>query len=519
LLAFEPATNISDDSLPLKLGRDEDFARVRSCLQSAGFDETNLCRHLKIEALCDFEKVNPGAFQASPDESPALVWLTRLFFLLQDVPACADQVAVSAEALDSMQALGLIGPADSSPLEPDQAAGPRFRSRVWLYPVAGFFLASDRDKTRPDAVFPAVSPLTFRFLRRLDDSPVSASLELCCGTGAAALVLSRNSQKVVASDVSARAAHFARFNFRLNHCDHAQAVESDLYSALGGQTFDRIVAHPPYVPSVSNLVVWRDGGETGETAIRKIVEGLRQHLRPGGAFFSACGGFDTIESGFEHRVRHWLGDGHAAFDVLLGVDFEKSPWHLATELAGGAVNGSNDTLRRLLDGFASFGARNFVIGALYIERRVEADAGPVPPLTLRKQLSLSADGGCFRRYLGMLRWLGRMGGPNALQSLQPRLADGFLVRISHQIQHQELVPVSFVAETTEPFRTETRLEAEMIDALCRCDGQTRLLELFAAARQANRLPEHVDLLTFLKFAVKMMELGYLQVAEPAGGTD
>lgn len=517
--AFEPATHLSDDSLPLTLGREEDFARVRSCLQKAGFDETNLCRVLKIEALCDFEKVDPNTFEASSDEAPALVWLTRLFFLLQDVSACTDQNAVPAEALDSMQALGLISPAHFGPAEAGEAAGHGFRSRVWLYPVGSFFLASDRDKLRLDAVFPAVSPLTVRFLKRLDNTPVSDSLELCCGTGAAALALSQNSRRVIASDVSARSAHFASFNFRLNCCDNAGAVESDLYAALGGQTFDRIVAHPPYVPSVSNSVVWRDGGETGETAVRRIVQGLQQHLRPRGAFFSACGGFDTIESGFEQRVRSWLGDGHAAFDVLFGVDFEKSPWHLAAELAGGAIHGANETLRRLLDAFASFGAKNFVIGALYIERRPEAEASPVPPLTLRKQLSLSADGGCFGRYLGMLRWLAGLGSPSALQSLQPRLADGFLVRISHQIRNQELLPVSFVAETTQPFRVETRLASGMIDALCRCDGQTCLIDLFTTARQAEILPEHVDLLTFLKFAVKMMELGYLEVAEPAGGAD
>ena len=67
---FEPeqAANISEGYLPLNLGRDEDFGRVRSCLQSAGFVEANLCRILKIETLSDFEKLNPDAFTADPEE-------------------------------------------------------------------------------------------------------------------------------------------------------------------------------------------------------------------------------------------------------------------------------------------------------------------------------------------------------------------------------------------------------------------------------------------------------------------
>lgn len=105
--------------------------------------------------------------------------------------------------------------------------------------------------------------------------------------------------------------------------------------------------------------------------------------------------------------------------------------------------------------------------------------------------------------------------PKALESLRPKLTASFQVRVSHQVQGQELRPVSFVAETTEPFRAETRLESEMIEILCRCDGQASLIDLFTAARQTATLPEHVGLETFLKFAVKMMELGYLELSEPA----
>jgi len=259
--------------------------------------------------------------------------------------------------------------------------------------------------------------------------------------------------------------------------------------------------------------VWRDGGETGEATIREIVKGLGQHLRPGGTFYAACGGFDTMESGFEQRVRSWLGEEHAAFDVILGVDIEKSPWQLAAELTGGTVTGSNENFRGLVEAFASLGARNFVVGALYVERRLEVEDNPLPPFTLRKQLSLSADGACFRRFLHRLRWLGRLGESSSLQSLKPVLAANVQVRVSHQVENQALLPVLFVAEMTNPFRAETRLESEMVEILLQCNGKTSFVELFQGARQARTLPEHVTLENFLRFGTKMMELGYLELSE------
>jgi SAM-dependent methyltransferase len=511
---IEQAGANSADSLPLALAEREDFNRVRSYLRRIGFVEANLCRILKVESLSDFEKINPESFTADRREPAVLVLLIHLLFLLQDVPANDVLNLIPGEVLGSMRALDLVGSADpQSPCESGMEVRHYLRSQVWLYPVGDFLVASDRDKNRPDAVFPAISSLTFRFLRRLDNVAALKSLELCCGSGVAALALSSSCEQVISSDISPRSTHFASFNFLLNGCSNAQAVESDLYSALSGQTFDRIVAHPPYVPSLSNLVVWRDGGETGEGPIRKIVEGLGRHLRPGGSFYAACGGFDTMESAFEQRVRSWLGPGDAAFDVVLGVDFEKSPWQLATELAAGTVTGSNEDLRKLLEAFASIGARNFVMGALYIERRPEVEVSPLPPFTLRKHLSPSADGACFRRLLAMLRRLGALGGVNALQSAKPRLAANVQIRISHLVQDQALHPILFVSETTEPFCAETRLESGMVEILLQCDGKTSLVELFQAAQQARNLPEHVTVETFLKFATKMMELGYLELSE------
>jgi methylase of polypeptide subunit release factors len=69
------------------------------------------------------------------------------------------------------------------------------------------------------------------------------------GTGIAALVAAqKDAAHAWAFDITARATHFAEFNRRLNAIPNVTAAEGDLYAPAGGQTFDRIVAHPPYLP-------------------------------------------------------------------------------------------------------------------------------------------------------------------------------------------------------------------------------------------------------------------------------
>src|SRR5437667_234719 len=89
-----------------------------------------------------------------------------------------------------------------------------------------------------DVVFPALDAGTLRFLGIIPRSSTAEALDLCSGTGIGALVLSRHAQRVVAADITARAAHFARFNALLNGCPNVAVAQGDLYAAGrgGGRT-------------------------------------------------------------------------------------------------------------------------------------------------------------------------------------------------------------------------------------------------------------------------------------------
>lgn len=42
-----------------------------------------------------------------------------------------------------------------------------------------------------------------------------------------------------------------------------------LYDAMPEDMFDQIVAHPPYAPSLTESLVWRDGGRPGYSQLAK----------------------------------------------------------------------------------------------------------------------------------------------------------------------------------------------------------------------------------------------------------
>ncbi len=87
----------------------------------------------------------------------------------------------------------------------------------------------------------------------------------------------------MASDITPRCAHFARFNARLNGVEDSVDVRvSDVWESLGDAQFDLIVAHPPYVPALSHRFDFRDAGGDGEHVTRRIVEGAPAHLARGG---------------------------------------------------------------------------------------------------------------------------------------------------------------------------------------------------------------------------------------------
>ena len=163
----------------------------------------------------------------------------------------------------------------------------RVVSNVLLYPAESLLIASDvaalpdGDGARWwDLVYAAITTNTKNFLSTMPRRPCKAFLDLCSGTGVAALAAASTfADHAWAIDVADRSTQFASFNARLNDVNNVTIVSGDLYAPVAGLTFDRIVAHPPYVPARETRMVYRDGGSDGEGVTRRIIARLTSLLR------------------------------------------------------------------------------------------------------------------------------------------------------------------------------------------------------------------------------------------------
>ncbi len=501
-----------DQTFPLHLGRPEDFARVRSLLRDAAFDAEHICGALGITSLADLGSARPDQLVEAAREATAFPLLVRLFLLVEAIARPAVERTLGVPAIESLLALDLLrrdAGTDGSAV---------YFAPVLLYPVANVIIASDRHENPdgspfvapPDVVFPAIFSGTLRFLRVIPTSPADDALDLCSGTGIGALALSGHVRRVVASDLTARATHFARFNRLLNGCDNVEVLQGDLYEPVAGRTFDRIVAHPPYVPALSASQIFRDAGDTGESILQRIVAGLPQHLRPGGTFVAVSAGWDTAAATFEQRIRQWLGDHAAEFDLVFAQNEAMSPEQVARRLADKAVVQDVGAQQRLEARFAEAGLERNVYGAIAL-RRVGAGADPV---TARPRMGEHTDGSALEWALGWHRWraAGEAAGEldRAVLDATMRLGTALQVKALHVVEAGRLVRDSIVLESERPFVASTKIEPWMLPLVADFGPGRRARDVYARARDGAGLPEGFTAQDFATLVAAMVERGYLE---------
>jgi SAM-dependent methyltransferase len=504
------------DSFPLRLASPEVFAQARQGLHAAGFDEGTLCRVLNIASLAELASIRRAEVDFSKTP-PALVIAIKLFLFGEAITREEFEGGWVVSGRDALAKLDLVR---TDPCVAQCSPAPlHCSSPVFLYPVDDFLIASDRQShpdgspfvAPPDMVFAAIFPGTRRFLRGIPSRAAVDALDLCSGTGIGALKSSRHARHVIAADITERSAHFTRFNAALNGCANVTASTGDLYGAVAGRRFDCIIAHPPYVPSLGDKMIFRDGGETGETILRRIVEGLPEHLRPGGTFYAMGVGLDTRESSFEARVRGWLGDAHREFDVVFAAGDEKSPEKAVQDIVARGKHIASLDPRQLLRVFENLATLRLVYGALVIRRR---GTEVCEPLTARPRLSVETTGDDMEWWLDWRSRRTRPGHVESLQDTRPALSPHLQVKVTHIVANGVLTPAEFFLESSRPFATVTRVDPWVTPLLARFDGQRTAREVHALAHAAEEIPASFGLGDFAKLLALLIERGCLVLDTP-----
>ena len=485
---------------PLKVGTVDQFRTVRNILERSNYTESAICERLKLESIYEFRSTLELETK-SRTINDALDLLIALFMDGESV--LEDQLTglLTPAALENFEALGLIGRDDDYP-------GKCFTT-AFLYPVESVYIASDRtipanQKSQPmpdDVVYAAITANTRRFLAALPETSCGLFLDLCSGTGVAALIAAkRYATHAWSCDVTERSAQFAEFNRCLNEIENVTVARGDLYEAAQGRRFDRIVAHPPYIPAVREdkpRLFFRDGGEDGEVILQRIVEGLPDHLAPGGRFYAVTLATDREGENFEHRIRRWLGPASADFDVvLIAYELKRRPEDIiAVIVARGWMKHMNPTVEL----YERLKVTAVFYGAVMIHRKTSDR-----PCATARNLKSARVG---REALEWLyEWETAAVQDNFKRSFlecRPTLAPNMKLIVTHTPEPEGLLPTEFTLKSDYPFVVNAACPSWLAVVLGACNGSRTAAEIFEEMKAQEVLDsnisreEFVDLLRVL----------------------
>ena len=153
-----------------------------------------------------------------------------------------------------------------------------------------------------------------------DADTVSSVLDLCTGSGCLAILAAEafGQAQVDAVDLSADALAVAALNVADYGLDERiRLVESDLFAALEGRTYDVIISNPPYVNAESVAALPAEyqaepalalgSGSDGLDATRRILAAAPAHLNPGGVLVVEIGhNRDVLEAAYPALPFTWL---------------------------------------------------------------------------------------------------------------------------------------------------------------------------------------------------------------------
>lgn len=149
------------------------------------------------------------------------------------------------------------------------------------------------------------------------------AVDLCTGTGIAALYLSLFSDHVLATDIGSIPLALIEVNRRLNQRESQVEIrEQDLRNTLDGrERFDVLTCNPPFVafpPGMQGSLYAQGPDIDGLGYMRTIIERLPHVLNPGGcAYLVADLVGDHNTPYFVRELEEYAADGSMAIDVYI----------------------------------------------------------------------------------------------------------------------------------------------------------------------------------------------------------
>ena len=260
--------------------------------------------------------------------------------------------------------------------------------------LGGLQVAADRPLRRDHVV--GIGPATASLAQLAPRDRVASALDLGVGMGVQTMHLLAHADRVVATDISARAIEFARFNLllnapalRLDPADLGARVElrlGDLLEPVRGERFDLIVSNPPFVitprrddETAADQYTYRDGGRPGDRLVAELVAGLGEHLAPGGiAVLLGNWEIHAGDASWHSRLESWIDPATDLWVVQRerATPIEYADMWLKDAQENRELESWREQFARYLDDFAARGVEAVGMGMLLLHRPGAEIEGP-----------------------------------------------------------------------------------------------------------------------------------------------
>ncbi len=286
----------------------EGIALLRKLFERAGYTSPGVTTAFGEDGTFTRDPLDVPLYLRRLEQGTALSTLIKLFLLDLAVPSKEAAQALTPLTLERVEAMGLI-----------VSSGRETRARVNVFPSGDLVLTSDmyegdKQPGRADHVLGlsissrVLSSLTIR-------RPVGTALDLGTGSGVQALAAASHVGRVVGVDVNARALRFGRFNALLNGFENVELREGSLFEPVEGETFDLIVANPPYVISPETQFIYRDSGLPADSFTEGLIRRLPEFMNEGAFASVLLEWVHGLEEDWSAPLRRWVAG--SGCDALL----------------------------------------------------------------------------------------------------------------------------------------------------------------------------------------------------------
>ncbi|HEY6962997.1 MAG TPA: methyltransferase [Gaiellaceae bacterium] len=277
-------------------------AALGDVLRDVGYDDDAIEELLGEDGIAaDLADSVPYALRLPDDE---LGDVMRLFLLNR--PVGSARFAGAREAVR----LGLV-------VESDGMLVPRAR----IVPTEGIYLTFDtfsRGEDDPEGWVASFSPTAYWLASITPRRRVERALDIGTGNGAHALLAAAHADRVIATDVNARALAFTEISAALNGIDNVETRLGSFFDPVAGETFGLITCNAPYVISPERKWQYRDAGLPGDEVSRLVVTEAARHLDDGGFGAMLVSWLAEDEDAPDEHVHEWL-EGSGCDAWILGL--------------------------------------------------------------------------------------------------------------------------------------------------------------------------------------------------------